>query len=80
MTEVLLTGKVEMGPGLRYAYGFGDHRRGGQRVVGHNGGAPGVGADFKVYLDSGYTAVVFTNYDPRLVMDVSRTIQELVTE
>ena len=47
--ELVTTGKVVMGPAGQYAYGFGDFTAGGHRHVGHNGGAPGVSADFRDY-------------------------------
>lgn len=61
---ILLEGKIDMGPGVRYAYGFGDHDFDGKfRYVGHNGGAPGISADFSIYPLLGYTVVVLANYD-----------------
>ncbi|MFN4291824.1 MAG: serine hydrolase [Permianibacter sp.] len=35
----------------------------GHRMVGHGGGAPGVSAEFRRYLDDGYTLIVLSNYD-----------------
>ena len=63
MTETLLTGKVSMGPGMAYAYLFGDKIANGHRYVGHNGGAPGISADFRFYPKLGYTLAVLANYD-----------------
>ncbi len=63
MTETLLSGKVSQGQGFSYAYLFGDEMGNGHRHVGHNGGAPGVSAEFCFYPDLGYTAVVLSNYD-----------------
>jgi len=62
-TELLLAGKVEVREGSRYAYGFFDRTIGGQRVVGHGGGAPGVCTFMYVFLDSGYTVIVLSNTD-----------------
>jgi D-alanyl-D-alanine carboxypeptidase len=62
-TELLLAGKVEIREGSQYAYGFLDMTVGGQRVVGHSGGAPGVCAFLEIYLDSGYTVIVLSNTD-----------------
>lgn len=50
-------------PGYRYAYGFMTRRVGGDRVVGHSGGFPGVDAQFEMYLASGYTVIVLSNYE-----------------
>ncbi len=63
MTEMLLSGKVSMGYGMKYAYLFGDAMRNGHRCVGHNGGAPGISADFGFYPQLGYTFAVLSNYD-----------------
>lgn len=62
-TELLLAGKVEVGESSQYAYGFFDWTTGGQRVVGHSGGAPGVCNFMDMYLDSGYTVIVLSNTD-----------------
>jgi D-alanyl-D-alanine carboxypeptidase len=62
-TELLLAGKVEVTEGSQYAYGFFDMMVGGQRVVGHGGGAPGVCTSMEMYLDSGYTVIVLSNTD-----------------
>lgn len=58
------TGKVGMGPQMRYAYGFGTGEIAGWRQVGHNGGAPGVNAEFLMFPDQGIDVVVLTNIDP----------------
>ena len=64
-TELLVTGKEEIGPGVEYAYGFEDHREaGGNGWVGHNGGAPGMNSDLRIYPASGYVVVVLANLDP----------------
>jgi CubicO group peptidase (beta-lactamase class C family) len=62
-TELLLAGKIEIREGHRYAYGFFDETIGGQRVVGHGGGAPGVCTSMDMFLDSGYTVIVLSNTD-----------------
>jgi CubicO group peptidase (beta-lactamase class C family) len=63
-TEILTAGKVEMGgPDSKYAYLFGDRVEDGQRSIGHNGGAPGISAALRIYVDSGYTVAVMSNYD-----------------
>jgi D-alanyl-D-alanine carboxypeptidase len=56
------TGKTPMG-GIKYAYGFGEGNENGWRMVGHNGGAPGVSADFKSFPDQGVEIVVLANVD-----------------
>ena len=63
LVDEFTTGKVSMG-GMTYAYGFGEGRANGWREVGHNGGAPGVSADFKSFPDQGVDIVVLANVDP----------------
>lgn len=64
-TELLITRKVEAGPGGKYAYGFEDQRdKDGNGWVGHGGGAPGMNGDLKIYLKSGYVVAVLANEDP----------------
>jgi CubicO group peptidase (beta-lactamase class C family) len=78
-TEIVTTGKVEMGgPGGKYGYGFGEEVSNGRHVVGHNGGGPGLGANFDMFPELGYTAVVLGNYDPPATMPVVMKIRELI--
>lgn len=68
-TNLLLDGKVDAG-GFRYAYGFGDYRE--QRGwVGHNGGAPGMNGDLRIYPASGYIVVALANVDPFIASKVA---------
>jgi CubicO group peptidase (beta-lactamase class C family) len=78
-TEIVTTGKVEAGgPGRKYAYGFGDNMIDGSHIVGHNGGGPGIAATFDILPESGYTAVVLSNYSPPAMMPVVKKIRELI--
>jgi CubicO group peptidase (beta-lactamase class C family) len=61
-TELLITGKVAAGQGM-YAYGFEDARKNGG-AVGHNGGAPGMNGELRIYPQSGYVVAVLANLDP----------------
>jgi CubicO group peptidase (beta-lactamase class C family) len=64
-TELLLTGKIDLGYGLRYAFGFFDARASdGTGWLGHGGGAPGMNGDLRIYPRSGYVVVVLANLDP----------------
>ncbi|HKP71333.1 MAG TPA: serine hydrolase domain-containing protein [Pyrinomonadaceae bacterium] len=78
-TELVTTGKVDA-PFGKYAYGFGDSRVAGKRYVGHNGGAPGVAAQFESYTETGYTLVVLANYDPPAVMPTIKEIEQIVAK
>lgn len=59
--EEMTTYKVKQGADEGYAYLYADRRVNGQRYIGHNGGAPGINAEFSVFTDSGYTVVVLSN-------------------
>ena len=71
-TELLITGKVDLGSGGRYAFGFFDARdKDGGGWVGHGGGAPGMNGDLRIYLKSGYVVVVLANLDPPSAQQIS---------
>ena len=73
-TRTVLIGKVDTGTPLgRYGYGFGD----ADRIIGHNGGAPGIAANFDMFPDNNYTAVTFMNRD-RMMMPVVIKLRELI--
>jgi D-alanyl-D-alanine carboxypeptidase len=80
LTSTITTGKVATPFGDKYAYGFSDSMVDGKRVVGHNGGGPGISADMDMYWDSGYTVVVLANLDPRIADEVSRYIRDRIQQ
>jgi len=59
--EEMTTYKVQQGQDEGYAYLFADSRINGERFIGHNGGAPGINAEFSVFPDSGYVVIVLSN-------------------
>jgi CubicO group peptidase (beta-lactamase class C family) len=63
-TALLLGGKVTVGPGFQYAYGFQDRVVSGRRIVGHGGGAAGMNGELAFEPDGGYVVVVLSNFDP----------------
>jgi D-alanyl-D-alanine carboxypeptidase len=68
----LITGKMNTGPGVKYAYGFEDARDAdGNGWVGHGGGAPGITGDLKIYPKSGYVVAVLANMDPPAAQRIS---------
>jgi CubicO group peptidase (beta-lactamase class C family) len=78
-TELVTTGKVEGPRGMgKYGYGFGDNDLGGKHSVGHNGGFPGIAANFEMYPESGYTAVELMNTDPPSLMPIAKAIRERI--
>ena len=78
-TDLITTGKADGPRGMgRYGYGFGDNTIGGKHSVGHNGGAPGIAANFEMFPESGYTAVTLMNSDPPTMMPIAREIRERI--
>ena len=78
-TKLITTGKVDTGgPIGRYAYGFGDKVFDGKHIVGHNGGSPGIAANFEMYPGLGYTAVLLMNSDPPAMMPVIMGIRQRI--
>ncbi|HEX8273721.1 MAG TPA: serine hydrolase domain-containing protein [Longimicrobiaceae bacterium] len=75
-TALLLGGKVPVGPGLQYAYGFQDRVVFGRRVVGHGGGAAGMNGELAFEPDGGYVVVVLSNFDPPAAGRVASFILE----
>jgi CubicO group peptidase (beta-lactamase class C family) len=78
-TELATKGKVEApGPIGHYAYGFSDKVFDGKHIVGHNGGWPGVAANFEMYPELGYTSVILMNSDPPTMMPVIMQLRKLI--
>jgi len=78
-TKLVTTGKVDAaGPIGRYGYGFGDKVFEGKHIVGHNGGSPGISANFEMYPELGYTAVILMNADPPAMMPVIMGIRQRI--
>ncbi len=78
-TDLVVTGKVDAaGPIGRYAYGFGDKIFEGKRIVGHNGGWPGVAVNFDMYPELGYTTIIVMNVDPPAMMPVIMRLRQLI--
>jgi CubicO group peptidase (beta-lactamase class C family) len=77
--EIVTTGKEQMGPDFEYAYLFGDRSVNGERIIGHNGGAPGIGAVLDIYRNAGYTVAVQCNYDGA-AMIVADKLERIITQ
>ena len=58
-----------------YGYGFGVDTK--NRIVGHSGGFAGISSNLDMFLDSGYTAIVMSNYGGGS-QPVTRKMQELI--
>jgi CubicO group peptidase (beta-lactamase class C family) len=77
-TDLVMTGKVEAGAIGKYAYGFGDKTSEGTHIVGHNGGWPGVAANFEMFPETGYIAIVLLNTDPPAMMPIIMHVRQLI--
>ena len=73
-TTLLLSGKVPVGQGVQYAYGFFDRVVGGRRFVGHTGGAPGMNGALEFEPNGGYVVVVLSNFDSPAATQVAAFI------
>jgi len=73
------TGKYDMWPGFKYAYGFTETFQNGIRWVGHNGGAQGMNAEFWFSPDTGYVLIVLSNLDPPAATQVAQWIVPLLS-
>ncbi|HEY9282612.1 MAG TPA: serine hydrolase domain-containing protein [Pyrinomonadaceae bacterium] len=73
--KTLLAPKPELSS-PEYGYGFGVSPE--RAIAGHSGGFTGISANLDMFLDSGYTAVVLSNYGGAADRAVAK-IQQLVT-
>lgn len=70
-TSLLTSGKADVEPpDHRYAYGFGEHTGEGGHYFGHNGGAPGMSGDIRIYPERGYVVAALANFDPPIAGDL----------
>ena len=76
--EQMWTPYAELGPDFGYGYLWGIGSLNDRRWVGHNGGSPGVSADYRYYPESGYTVIVLANRD-QIAAPVSDWLNELIT-
>ncbi len=79
-TEMLTTGKVDLGGGHRYAFGFDDGRINGIRCFGHGGGAPGMNGELEICPTAGYVVAVLANLDPPAAGRISEFITNRLPE
>lgn len=75
-TEMVWSAKPELNS-PEYGFGFGVYGEPGDRIVGHGGGFAGINSNLDMFLDSGYTAVVMSNYDNG-AMPVRNKMRELI--
>lgn len=60
----MLTPKADTSGGGKYCYGFGLSQEDGKRVVGHDGGAPGMNGQLDIRRDRRYVVAALANLDP----------------
>ena len=76
--DQIWTPYAELGPDFGYGYLWGIGSLNNRRWVGHNGGSPGVSADYRYYPESGFTVIVLANRD-QIAAPVSDWLNELIT-
>ncbi|UCD63627.1 MAG: beta-lactamase family protein [Candidatus Zixiibacteriota bacterium] len=76
--NIITTGKVDRDETRGYAYYFEDKTVNGERIIGHGGGAAGVNANLAMFLRSGWTVAIMSNYD-RGIMFLRGKTEELLT-
>lgn len=74
MFKTLTTPKPEL-KSPEYGYGFGVDTEAG--TAGHSGGFPGINSELTMYLNSGWTAIVMSNYS-RAAQPVVQKMGELI--
>ncbi len=76
-TREVLSAKPELSSPF-YGYGFFIARTDAGRVAHHSGDGSGIEACFRMYLDSGYTAAVLSNYNKPAASIVDRVAHQLI--
>jgi CubicO group peptidase (beta-lactamase class C family) len=72
------TDRLPSADGSSYAYGFFDQLVGESRVVGHNGGAPGISGQLDVYPGADLTIAALANHDPPAAQRVATFVRGLI--
>jgi D-alanyl-D-alanine carboxypeptidase len=72
-TRLVTTGKIRIGLGVKYGYGFVDIVIDGVRCIGHNGGFPGANGELMI-CDSGYTIAMLANFDPPVASQMTMRV------
>ena len=65
-------------PDQKYGFGFGEVYKNKVRIIGHNGGAPGIEGQVDIYPDLGVTVIVLSNYD-RAIRPIINLTQDIIT-
>jgi len=78
--DMLVNGEPLTPGGRIYAFGSGGRTWDGVRYFGHNGGYPGMNTDLEISIDSGYTIIVLSNFDPPTAQRISEFIGSRLPE
>jgi hypothetical protein len=79
MTERVMNGYVPADYGGRDGYGFETRVVNRIRILGHQGGAPGVSNQVDFYPDLGYVLVVLGNSDGTGTQEIAKRVRAVVT-
>jgi CubicO group peptidase (beta-lactamase class C family) len=74
--RLLTTGGMTGADGKLIAFDFGGQTGDGRRYLGHNGGAPGMNGELRIFPDDNYVVVVLANRDPPTASGLSNWISE----
>jgi hypothetical protein len=80
MTERVMKGYVAADYGGREGYGFETRVVNRIRIIGHQGGAPGVSNQVDFYADLGYVLVVLGNSDGNGTQEIAKRVRSVITE
>jgi hypothetical protein len=76
-SEELFKGRSELNVSF-HGYGFFNAEGDAGRELWHKGDGQGMNCHFKMYLDSGYTYIVLSNFSPPSANIVASTIDQLI--
>ena len=77
-TERVMTGYVPAEYGGRHGYGLETRVLNGVRILGHQGGAPGVSNQVDFYPDLGYVFVVLGNNDAGGAQEIANGVRAVI--
>ncbi|MBN1145326.1 MAG: serine hydrolase [Bacteroidales bacterium] len=76
-TRILIAGRPELHASF-HSYGMFVSKGAAGTVASHQGDGTGVNGQFKMYLDSGYTVIVLSNYNQPSANTAANTIHQLI--
>lgn len=76
-SEILLKGRPELNASF-HSYGFFNSEGAAGRELRHKGDGQGMNSHFKMYLDSGYTYIILSNYSPPSANIVASVLDQLI--